>query len=694
MSAEVGTLLHRCRGALVLLFLASRLCAQPFVQRLDPVVVEHPDGSAYLNPFSGGLLSPRIGLTDVDGDGALDLFALNPDNRLRLYRNEGSFSFRRILPSAYDSLPVRNWFRFTDIDGDGDDDLFTSSERLQILLYRNDGSQSEPRFSSVPDTLRGSDGITIFNDQITIPAFVDIDGDGDLDLFIGNSDGTITFYENRGSRSVPSFTFITGVFQGIQVISPASAKKGRGGVIQHGASVQSFIDLDGDGDLDMLFGDYFTKKLLYFHNDGTRSLPRFSMSRLDTAFLPAGDEVESSQGFNQTVAGDIDRDGDLDVIVSSLFPQATAQPLILYRNLGSATSPQMKRQTLDLVNEIDVGTFATPSPIVDAERNGVLIGSTDPSLEYFELRVENGRTIWRQAKRYPLPAAFQQTTPAAGDLDGDGAAEVIVGTSTGNVRLLRFSAGNLLNVPWQLDTFKVNQNASPALVDLDGDGDLDLFIGAGSGRFTYFENIGSRTAPLFERKTPPAPFDTFDIGSNSAPRFFDLDGDGDPDAIVGGRPGGSASPDDPHRVQFFLNENGSFVRSARYPDITSAQNPSPMMLRLPEGLFLFIGDQAGGLLAFVDSSTTSGVEGEREKGGMVSATPTVLGGSDRSILLRWDLEKSPIFTLIDPLGREVVRMPLEMRSGSRRIVLPELPSGIYLFRIGSEGSVGKIMVMR
>ncbi|MBD0362591.1 MAG: VCBS repeat-containing protein, partial [Coleofasciculus sp. C3-bin4] len=74
--------------------------------------------------------------------------------------------------------------------------------------------------------------------------FGDIDGDGDLDLFIGSSDGTIKYYKNTGSVSSPRFVVQTGAanpFNGVDVGS---------------YSTPSLVDIDGDGDLDALIGKF------------------------------------------------------------------------------------------------------------------------------------------------------------------------------------------------------------------------------------------------------------------------------------------------------------------------------------------------------------------------------------------------------------------------------------------------------
>lgn len=646
----------------------SLLSAQPLLRVIAPFPVERVMDEPMRNPFSGGLWQPRIGLRDVDGDLRPDLFALNPDGELRFYRNDGSFRFTRIIPSPYDLLPVRNWFRFADLDGDGAAELMTAGPRSEVMVIDNDGTDALPVFRVPERLLTASNGDTIRMQRETVPALADIDSDGDLDLFAGNLDGSIAFYRNIGSRTDPSFTFVTGSFEDILVISGGTARDRDDGALlgsRHGASVLDFADLDGDDDLDILFGDFFTSKLLLFENTGTATSPDFGMDRLDTAFRPTGDDV-TSHGFNQPVTGDLDGDGDLDAIISSLYPTSDALPLVLYENVGTRTDPRMSRRAVDLTDELDVGLFAAPAVIEDATRNGLLVGSSFSRIAYLERVDAGGITRLRIAGSLPVPGPLTQVVPSAGDLDGDGAAELVVGESNGTIMFVRIVDGSLVRFG---DTFQLNRNASPTLVDLDGDGDLDVFSGAENGRFAYFENVGSRTSPSFVRSTPPEPFDRLDVGYDSAPRFYDLDRDGDLDAMVGGRTGGAGGERD--TLRFFIRDGAAYAPSARYPPVLVARNPVPMGLRVAEGSVILVGDLSGGIKAFIDSSQPTRVEAPSAASAI---SIEIVGGTVR---VKWpEGARDRSLRIVDLLGRTILAAAGDAADAG--FELGSLPEGFYL----------------
>jgi VCBS repeat-containing protein len=122
---------------------------------------------------------------------------------------------------------------------------------------------------------------------------------------------------------------------------------------------------------------------------------------------------------------------------------------------------------------------------------------------------------------------------ARGDLYGDATDAIVTGNLAGVVRLYRHNPGQ----SQQSFTVDVGDNAAPTLADIDGDGDgdRDLIVGAADGHLYVFANTGTATDPVFEARTgADNPFDAITTGGFSKPAFFDVDHDGDMDLVLGG----------------------------------------------------------------------------------------------------------------------------------------------------------------
>ncbi|EGB12426.1 hypothetical protein AURANDRAFT_61102 [Aureococcus anophagefferens] len=126
-----------------------------------------------------------------------------------------------------------------DLDGDGDLDLVVGSRGGTLSYYENVGSSTSPTYTFI-DAASPFDGIDIGNDSA--PTFADVDGDGDLDLVVGEEGGVLNYYKNIGSVVSPTYQVMTdssNPFDGIDIGD---------------RSMPALADLDGDGDLDLVLG--------------------------------------------------------------------------------------------------------------------------------------------------------------------------------------------------------------------------------------------------------------------------------------------------------------------------------------------------------------------------------------------------------------------------------------------------------
>ncbi|KPK84901.1 MAG: hypothetical protein AMS27_08770 [Bacteroides sp. SM23_62_1] len=149
-----------------------------------------------------------IAFEDIDNDGDPDFFIGEYGGTIKFYRNDGtpenaSWTF---VTENFNSINVgtSSFPAFTDIDNDRDVDLFIGGYDGNINFYRNDGTPENASWILVTEKYNSIDV-----GEWSTPSFTDIDNDGDLDLFIGEWDGNINFYRNDGTPENASWTLIT-----------------------------------------------------------------------------------------------------------------------------------------------------------------------------------------------------------------------------------------------------------------------------------------------------------------------------------------------------------------------------------------------------------------------------------------------------------------------------------------------------
>ncbi len=256
---------------------------------------------ATLNPFGlsdvGFYATPTF--ADIDGDGDLDAFVGEYDGGIVFFWNEGTinnpvFGFPSSNPLGLSIVREYAHPTLIDIDGDGDLDLFAGRggyyHEGEKFFFQNTGTSTIPEFA-VP--IINPFGLN-YDGYRASPTFVDIDGDGDQDAFVGESDGKILFFKNVGTVHNPIF---------------ATANTNPFGLSDVGFNASpAFVDIDGDGDQDVFVGES-NGNTLFFRNTGTANNPLFSAHNTNPfGLIDIG--LESSPSFV-----DIDNDGDQDAFV-------------------------------------------------------------------------------------------------------------------------------------------------------------------------------------------------------------------------------------------------------------------------------------------------------------------------------------------------------------------------------------------
>jgi uncharacterized protein (DUF2141 family) len=477
---------------------------------------------------------------DIDGDGDLDLLAESPFSYIRYFRNDGSPTSPRYVAAA-DTLrdstgrPVfsdrQNIPNLTDIDCDG---------RVDLFLGRVDGTVS--RFE---EGARAPDGVPVFDlvterfEDIEIVAAIAVPGGMGADGMALGSQGVPEASQPGGADGRPVRR---------PLAWPAS-RAGAWGTALHGANSMVFADVDDDGDQDFFWGDFFEPGLLWIENLGSCQRPDL---RAMPQPVPA-DELIATSGYNAAAIHDLDGDGDQDLLIGVLGgafnPNTTAAENLIYHE--RLPSGLVTRRTARFLDGIDVGSESTVT-LGDLDGDGdldMLLGSKlDPqTLNAARLYLfENVGT--RNAPSYLLSdtlavAETYHLAPSLADLDADGDLDLVLGTWNQDVRYLR-NEGSETDARFQavgeepLADLPRGSHSTPALGDLDGDGDLDLLVGESSGEINLFMNAGTPQDPRYELVTER--LGGIDVGRRSAPALVDLDADGDLDLLVGSEDGGAA----------------------------------------------------------------------------------------------------------------------------------------------------------
>jgi tetratricopeptide (TPR) repeat protein len=280
-----------------------------------------------------------VGLLDFDGDGWLDVYltqggpfppeSKRPRNGDRLYRNRGDGTFEDVTASAgIAAFPggYGHGVAVGDVDNDGDPDLFVARYR-SYALYRNRGDGTF-------EDATASAGLAGDRDWPTSAAFADLDGDGDLDLYVAHylvwNEGSpfICHDKKYGANrlcnpglfhSQPDHVFRNDGGRFVEVTREA------GFADTHGRGMGVLVaDLDDDGRVDLYVANDQSANFLW------RNLGGF---RFEEVGHVAGVAASGSGGYRAGMGvgcGDVDGDGLPDLVVTNFYDEGTG----LYQNLG------------------------------------------------------------------------------------------------------------------------------------------------------------------------------------------------------------------------------------------------------------------------------------------------------------------------------------------------------------------------
>ncbi len=445
-------------------------------------------------------------MVDLDGDGDPDIACSTPSGTWILV-NDGLGTF--LGHSASGGNVVLNQLCAGDFDGDGDADVaglsYDALQAHSVFVYQNLGGDNFAFFSSFPTNTASAlamadldgDGRAeyVFVDQLALhvqfsggPQYsspagccpssrvvcADIDGDGDVDAVTGGQVGWFVLRNPGNGHLVaeqgPFMSQVTGC---------------------------ALADLDGDGDLDLAVARSDKGVVSLVENEGGNFV------------IPIAIPVDPNLSI--VAKADVDHDGLLDLVVT-VDPFGSIQPeLRVLLNQGMA----------DIVLGPIVATFTSIPPTAVADLNGDLLSdflvSGQSALDIY-LGTGAGSSTLSQSIPVSSPG---YATPAVGDLDGDGDADIVLVGSAFTV--LRNNAGTY--VPTSSTTINFLGPTCVRLADVDGDGDTDVLaaVAGTSSQERVFLNDGTGNFAPFAPGPMGGEWPEFELA--------DLDGDGDLDLV-------------------------------------------------------------------------------------------------------------------------------------------------------------------
>ena len=259
---------------------------------------------------------------DLDNDGDLDAMVGTGPGKVRYYENTGTVSSASFTQQTGVNNPMNGWdvgtdatVAFVDIDADADYDLFLGAWSGVFHYFENTGSVSSPIFTY---RIGVDDPLWVFDvGTASAPRFIDIDDDGDWDMLSGRRSGIFRYYENTGTATSATYIERTGAANPLD------------GEDVGMYSNPAFIDMDQDGDFDMVSGEEFGT-YPYYENTGTRTNPTY-VSRTGASNPLNG---EDNGGFSIPIFADLDNDGESD-----LMSGETSGSLFFYLGSGVGGNP-------------------------------------------------------------------------------------------------------------------------------------------------------------------------------------------------------------------------------------------------------------------------------------------------------------------------------------------------------------------
>lgn len=690
----------------------------------DAVVM---DGTMSIHsPWCGGINSVQINLADLNNDGKKDLVLY--DNNSYVIKTFVNVGNTNDIKYAYDpkyesNFPtIMNYMILKDYNCDGVSDLFHKGIS-GVSVFKGYYSAGQLKFTYYKDLyFPGAFGpVNVFVQPDDIPAIIDEDGDGDLDVLAYGVNGNLMeFTKNmQVELGLPCDTmrmelvtncygkFFQGVYRTANlgysckgVATESNHKK-----LRHTGNCIAVFDADGDQDLDILGGNLAYNDIQMLYNGGGSGVS--TITQQDTLYnsLEHGLYMPS---WPAPFHVDIDNDGDKDILITSHNENSSSanyNAVAFYKNNGTDLSPNFEYQHDSLLTPdmIDVGSFSYPvffdydkdnKPDLFIGTEGYLdnvSGTRHSMIAYYRNTSTVGATSFELITKDFLGLSIHSYNgifPTFGDITGDGIQDLVMGNVGGSIAVYKnYASSNTVTPNFLLQTdslagVSVGAYSAPAVFDFNQDGRTDLLVGNRTGYITYFEDTSSTSLKKFSLQTISLgnlkAGDVSNLYGYCVPVICKMDNTNKDFLIIGNIDGTVA------RYDSFINNMATFVRiDSNYSYIKTIARSVPAIADLDgDGKYeMVVGNKLGGLSYFKQIKNV--LESIDEE--VLSATAVDLYPNPSTdmlhVLFKTDLSKQSLrISLFDLSGKEVMRKEF-VHPSTADMNISSLRPGMYLAEI-------------